>query len=343
MAARKKAAQEASAKPTPDLSPRLFPEARKEQPESKKGKAAIASRGDSMPTGKYAPGSLEKFETKQVTRDQIHGAPYNPRTIGDEEKRRLEGILKKHGLVEPLIWNKRTGNLVGGHQRISILDKLYGTKNYPMTVAVVDVDEAGEKELNIALNNPRAQGEYDIERLTEMIKTPGLEAEGMGYSTSDLQRMFGTDVLVARSADGDVRELDELSQKLDKFRERYEGVRDELRADRDDPNFFIVLVFKNRKEVIEMCERLGYDPAPIQDGRELRNQLDQSDEMMQDLFTLADALKAMHEATSAPMSEEASAVLEATFAWREAMEQGDEEGDDEREEDDQEDEEEADE
>ena len=49
---------------------------------------------------------------------QIERARYNPRKWlkpGDPAYDQLRKAVAMFGLVEPLVWNKRTGNLVGGH------------------------------------------------------------------------------------------------------------------------------------------------------------------------------------------------------------------------------------
>ena len=89
----------------------------------------------SSTTSKY-----QNFEVKTISRSEIKNAEYNPRVMDDNAKKRLKAALKKHGLVSALTWNKRTGNLVGGHQRLEQLDSLENDKNYSLTVCVIDVD-----------------------------------------------------------------------------------------------------------------------------------------------------------------------------------------------------------
>jgi ParB-like chromosome segregation protein Spo0J len=57
------------------------------------------------------------ISTLHTLRSKIHNAPYNPRFITDEAKRKLKGSIKRNGLLAPPTWNIRTGNIVGGHQR----------------------------------------------------------------------------------------------------------------------------------------------------------------------------------------------------------------------------------
>jgi ParB-like chromosome segregation protein Spo0J len=109
-------------------------------------------------------------------------ASYNPRRAlkpTDKAYRKLEKSLREFGLVEPLIWNERTGHVVGGHARLSIL-KAMGVPELP--VSVVNLSDAREKALNVILNNQEAQGRYDPGRLADLLdeleELPELELTG---------------------------------------------------------------------------------------------------------------------------------------------------------------------
>lgn len=98
--------------------------------------------------------------------DKLNPAKYNPRVDlqpGDPEYEKLKRSIKEFGYVEPIIWNKRTGNVVGGHQRLKIL-KSEGHKE--VKVSVVDLDDNKEKALNIALN--KISGDWDEEKLNRI-------------------------------------------------------------------------------------------------------------------------------------------------------------------------------
>lgn len=100
--------------------------------------------------------------------DKLNPAKYNPRVDlkpGDPEYEKLKRSIKEFGYVEPIVWNKRTGNVVGGHQRLKIL-KEEGYKK--VKVSVVDLSEAQEKALNIALN--KISGDWDEEKLHQIFK-----------------------------------------------------------------------------------------------------------------------------------------------------------------------------
>jgi ParB-like chromosome segregation protein Spo0J len=61
---------------------------------------------------------------RSISISRINPAPYNPRLDlqpGDSEYEKIRRSLDTFGCVEPLVWNERTGHLVGSHQRFKVL------------------------------------------------------------------------------------------------------------------------------------------------------------------------------------------------------------------------------
>ncbi|MFO7696225.1 MAG: ParB N-terminal domain-containing protein, partial [Anaerolineae bacterium] len=90
----------------------------------------------------------------------LEPAPYNPRAITDRALDGLRASVERFGLVEPIVWNRRTGRVVGGHQRLKVLAAMGETETQ---VVVVDLPDDEEKALNVALNNPAIAGEFTPE------------------------------------------------------------------------------------------------------------------------------------------------------------------------------------
>lgn len=108
------------------------------------------------------------MEVKKIAVDKINPAKYNPRKKlkpGDAEYEKLKRSIKEFGYVEPIIWNQRTGNIVGGHQRFTVL-KNEGYKE--VDCVVVDLGEQEEKALNIALN--KIHGDWDLPLLKDLLE-----------------------------------------------------------------------------------------------------------------------------------------------------------------------------
>ena len=141
-----------------------------------------------------AKSKYQSFDTETISRDMIKNAPYNPRIMDESAKKRLKRNIAKHGLVSALTWNKRTGNLVGGHQRLEQLDALEKSQDYELTVCVVDVDEREEAALNVQLNNPSMQGEWDLDKLANISEDFDLDLkDDLGFTETDIDFMFDGD------------------------------------------------------------------------------------------------------------------------------------------------------
>lgn len=170
----------------------------------------------------------QTFDIVEMHRTELKKSPYNPRQIKPTNRSRLKKGLQKHGLVEPLIYNKRTGNLVSGHQRLSILDDLEKTEDYTLQVSVIDVSEDREMALNLLLNNRSAQGEDNLimlQNVFEELLSNDVNVEDAGYTTTDMQQMFPDIFLTGEAADQLEAER-EIVDQLDEMAEvgkEYEG------------------------------------------------------------------------------------------------------------------------
>jgi ParB-like chromosome segregation protein Spo0J len=128
------------------------------------------------------------------------GAPYNPRRIEPEQLMALRRSLRTFGAVEPVVANRRTGQIVGGHQRVKAAEA-EGIETLP--VVWVDLDETGERQLNLALN--RISGEWDEEKLGALLlelSEAGADIALTGFDDSELQKILA-DLRCAQRGDPD--------------------------------------------------------------------------------------------------------------------------------------------
>lgn len=132
-------------------------------------------------------------QAQQITvkRSNINVAHYNPRTISDEARKKLKANLKRVGLLGGIVWNKTTGNIVSGHQKVSVMDEVNryenGNNDYNIKVEVVEMDEKTEKEQNLFMNNRSAQGEFDNDMLKDMLID--IDYTNAGMDEFDLQML----------------------------------------------------------------------------------------------------------------------------------------------------------
>ena len=136
-------------------------------------------------------GLMEKKAAEMnVTMEQVSElvpAEYNPRrAISGREREALKSSITEYGMVYPVVVNDRTGRIVGGHQRVSVLKEL-GIEEAP--VVHVDMDEEQEKRANIALN--AIEADWDIEKLQELVHPmTAEEVQALGWSKVEAEALL---------------------------------------------------------------------------------------------------------------------------------------------------------
>ena len=130
---------------------------------------------------------------KQLPISELEPADYNPRKDlkpGDADYEKLKRSLTEFGYVEPVIYNRTTGHVVGGHQRLKVLADLGHTD---VDCVVVELDETREKALNVALN--KISGDWDESKLALLIAdldAADFDAELTGFDDDEIQAMIGS-------------------------------------------------------------------------------------------------------------------------------------------------------
>ena len=129
---------------------------------------------------------IEKLKTKNLI-----PADYNPRKdlkAGDPEYDKLKQSIQEFGYVEPIIWNKTTGRVVGGHQRLKVLSDMGVTE---VDCVVIEMDEDKEKALNVALN--KISGDWDKDKLMLLItdlQGVDFDVSLTGFDAAELDKLF---------------------------------------------------------------------------------------------------------------------------------------------------------
>lgn len=136
----------------------------------------------------------------------------NPRQITDEQLARLAASMAKYGDLSGLVLNNRTGNLVGGHQRVKLLGDApvtithrYKKKTKVGTVAeghvvhggerftyrVVNWDDKTERAAMVAAN--KHGGDWDTFKLRDLLdglKGEGYDLELTGFDAQELEKLL---------------------------------------------------------------------------------------------------------------------------------------------------------
>lgn len=129
------------------------------------------------------------FEKKRTS--ELLPADYNPRKDlkpGDAEYEKLKRSIEQFGYVEPVIWNKNTGRVVGGHQRLKVLMDLGFTE---VDCVVVELPDEKEKALNVALN--KISGDWDKDKLALLISDlqgADFDVSLTGFDPAEIDDLF---------------------------------------------------------------------------------------------------------------------------------------------------------
>ena len=132
------------------------------------------------------------MDIRTIPVNRINPAPYNPRQDlkpGDHAYDNLKRSILEFGAVEPLVWNQRTNTLVGGHQRLKVLQEL-GYEQ--VEVVVVDLPLEKEKALNLALN--KIQGGWDDDKLSRLLEEltalPDFDVSVSGFELPEISELL---------------------------------------------------------------------------------------------------------------------------------------------------------
>ena len=132
-----------------------------------------------------------KFVKKKIT--DLIPADYNPRKDlkpGDPDYEKLKRSMHEFGYVDPIIWNQQTGHVVGGHQRLKILQD-EGIQE--AECVVVSLDDEKEKTLNIALN--KISGDWDKDKLALLmtdLQASDLDVSLTGFDENEISDLLST-------------------------------------------------------------------------------------------------------------------------------------------------------
>ena len=131
------------------------------------------------------------MEIMKLPITDLKPAVYNPRKnlkSGDPEYEKLRRSFQEFGYVEPIVWNRQTQTIVGGHQRLKVLAEMGETE---IECVIVDMPQEKEKALNVALN--KINGQWDEELLAGLLKdleTQAIDLAITGFDVSEIESLM---------------------------------------------------------------------------------------------------------------------------------------------------------
>lgn len=175
---------------------------------------------------------------------ELNPAMYNPRKklqSKDPAYQKLKKSIETFGYVDPIIYNVETGNIVGGHQRLQVLQDMGHTE-----IDVVEIAVDGEKEraLNLALN--KISGDWDrglLKDLLQELDTGAFDMDLTGFDAKELEKMMVDEIFIEQP---EMEFTEELMEEHN----------------------YVVLYFDNKMDWQQAVEKLGIHTVHAVDSRE---------------------------------------------------------------------------
>lgn len=190
---------------------------------------------------------MPKARFKQITInvDKVIPNPKNPRIDlhpGMPLYEKLKESIEHYDYVDPIIWNKRTGMIVSGHQRFQVMKDVAeekGEKFDTVDVMEVDMPENEQDSFMVAVN--KITGLWDTEKLEALFRE--LSEEDLRYTGYE---DFEIDALLSDDSTSDTDEEDPLISHTNKD-VKFEYIVEIICSDEDE-----------QKDVFEKMKGEGY-------------------------------------------------------------------------------------
>lgn len=142
---------------------------------------------------------------------------------------------------------------------------------------MIDVDEKQEKELNILMNNPNAQGSWDFDTLAQIV--PDIDWKDAGLTDADLN-MIGVDYLLQTKEESSIADAlsdmmapvteqdaaDKAAKQLERATKvaHMKGVKQQVKENAqkqaENMDAYVMLSFDTFEAKAAFMARFGYDP-----------------------------------------------------------------------------------
>lgn len=120
---------------------------------------------------------------------------------------------------------------------------------------MVDVDEREEATLNVQLNNPSMQGDWDFDKLANMAEEFDLDlADDCGFTETDIDLMFDGDDRFSQLFQS--KEAEDLRKSVEKVKNAKTASIERMK-EKDCIDWFVVIVFDTQQKKIDFLKEIS--------------------------------------------------------------------------------------
>lgn len=177
--------------------------------------------------------------------------PRKPIKPGTPRFEKLKRSLDELGYLEVIVFNERTGHLVNGHQRVTVMEAMGLTE---AEMSIVNMSEYDEKKLGIRLN--KIKGRWDYSKLADLFNGFSMdEALLTGFDSDEIA------LILAKGDDFDMEDYDDGSGDEGEESGEEEDDGDIVPEDFEGASWVITLKFDTADEAKAWCEEHGHPGA----------------------------------------------------------------------------------
>jgi len=147
------------------------------------------TRRGSQPARELRKPSEGRLVVQQVALSQLTPWQQNPRTITQQEGKKLERSIREFGFVQPVVLRRQDRQIVAGHQRVAAARAL-GMETVPAVIVELSPERA--RLLALALN--KVSGEWDLPRLgailEELRQLPEIDVSLSGFAEVEVEQLL---------------------------------------------------------------------------------------------------------------------------------------------------------
>ena len=144
---------------------------------------------------------MESLSIRRVPLAELLPDPANARAHGEKNLEAIRASLARFGQAEPLVVQRATKRVIGGHGRLAAM-KALGWKE--ADIVELELDDLQATALGIALNRTGELAEWDLPALSKILESLQVQGalDGVGFSEKEISGILDDVIAAGENLDG---------------------------------------------------------------------------------------------------------------------------------------------
>ena len=148
---------------------------------------------------------MESLTIRRVPLASLVPDPANARAHGEKNLEAIRASLARFGQAEPLVVQRATRRVIGGHGRLAAMKALGWAE---ADIVELDLDDLQATALGIALNRTGELAEWDLPALSKILESLQTQGalDGVGFSEKEISGILDEVIAAGENLDGIVQD-----------------------------------------------------------------------------------------------------------------------------------------